>query len=345
MLSLGISFADVTISGSVNQTIGNWKDGGVIGKNNFSALGDRNLATGDSFFTFSGSEDLGDGMSASFKIEPRVNISGADSSTNVRNSTGSDTTTLNNIFGFNREAWAGLSGAFGTVRLGNNYTPLFLKSVAAYDPNGSTNMPGYLVSNVTTFNAGNSIDYNAPKFIDGLGIQLNKNFGRASTITSAAANANAGDSVGWGVSYSVSGFSAGLAGETTKDTKLSDGVNTVASASSSTDLKKTGYGISYDFGVAKVSFQGLDAKLGSASSKTYGYGVTVPMGTVTFKAGISNLNNTGSGTYKDDYEAYQVGANYAFSKRTSAYFLFSQTKNTTDNTQLNINAVGVVHNF
>ncbi|NBX62908.1 MAG: porin [Betaproteobacteria bacterium] len=332
MLSLGVSFADVTISGSVNQTIGNSKDTGVLKtNNNFSAIGDRNLATGDSLITFAGSEELGDGLKASFKVEPRVNISASDSGSG--------------LFGFNREAWVGLSGAFGTVNLGNNYTPLFLKSVAAYDPNGSTNMPGYLVSNVTTFNAGNSIDYNAPKFIDGLGIQLNKNFGRASTLTSAAANANAGDSVGWGVSYSVSGFSAGLAGETTKDTKLSDGVNTVASASSSTDLKKTGYGISYDFGVAKVSFQGLDAKLGSASSKTYGYGVTVPVGMVSLKAGFSSLNNTGSGTYKDDYEAYQVGANYAFSKRTSAYLLFSQTKNTTDNTKLNINAVGVVHNF
>ena len=209
-----------------------------------------------------------------------------------------------------------------------------------------------LGSNVTTFNAGNSIDYNAPKFIDGLGIQLNKNFGRASTITSAATNANAGDSVGWGVSYSVSGFSAGLAGEITKNAALSDGIDFlvgdksyIASASPSNDLKKTGYGISYDFGVAKVSFQGLDAKLGSASSKTYGYGVTVPVGMVSLKAGFSSLNNTGSGTYKDDYEAYQVGANYALSKRTSAYLLFSQTKNTTDNTKLNINAVGVVHNF
>lgn len=345
MLSLGVSFADVSISGSVNQTLGTWKDNGVLAKNSFTALGDRYLATGDSLITFAGSEDLGDGITANFKFEPRVNISGADSSTSVRNSAGTDKTSLNSLFGLNREAWIGLSGAFGTVHLGNNYTPLFLKSVAAYDPNGSTNMPGYLVSNVTSFNATNSIDYTAPKFIDGLGVQLNKNFGRTAGIASPATNANAGDSVGWGISYNVSGLSVGLAGETSKGSALNDGIADVAAASTSSDLKKMGYGISYDFGVAKVALQGLDAKLGSASSKTIGYGVTVPVGAVSLKAGFSNLNNTGSGSYKDDYEAYQLGANYALSKRTSAYLLFSQLKNTTDGTKINANAVGVVHNF
>ena len=234
------------------------------------------------------------------------------------------------MFGENREAWIGLSGAFGTVHLGNNYTPLFLKSVAAYDPNGSTNMPGYVVSNVTSFNATNSIDYTAPKIIDGLDIQLNKNTGRPSTILlKSSDDADSGDSFGWGASYNASGFSIGLAGETTK-------VNNTPN-----DIKKTGYGISYDFGAAKVAFQGLDVKLGTASTKTYGYGVTVPVGAISLKASLSKLDsNQGS-----DYDAYQLGANYAFSKRTSAYLLFGQIKDTTKGTKLNANAVGVVHNF
>lgn len=42
---------------------------------------------------------------------------------------------------------------------------------------------------------------------------------------------------------------------------------------------------------------------------------------MTLKAGVSNLdNNQGS-----DYDALQLGANYAFSKRTSAYLLFERT--------------------
>ena len=156
MLSFGVTFADVTITGSINQTFSSWNDNGVIlNVGTVNAVGDRLAATGDSFLTFAGSEDLGDGLKASFKLEPRANISGKDATTA-------------GLFGANREAWIGLSGAFGTVHLGNNYTPLFLRSVAAYDVNGSTNAPGYLVSNITTFNATNSIDYTAPKFIDGL---------------------------------------------------------------------------------------------------------------------------------------------------------------------------------
>ena len=89
MLSLGVSFADVSISGSVNQTIGSWNDSGVMGKGNnkFSAIGDRNLATGDSLITFAGSEELGDGLKASFKFEPRINISGSDTSQSTQKGT------------------------------------------------------------------------------------------------------------------------------------------------------------------------------------------------------------------------------------------------------------------
>lgn len=130
--------------------------------------------------------------------------------------------------------------------------------MAAYDPNGSTNMPGYVVSNVTSFSATNSIDYTAPKFVEGLDFQLNKNTGRPSAIDSKSSkDGDSGDSFGWGTSYNASGFSVGLAGETTKVDK------------SPNDMKKTGYGISYDFGVAKVAFQGLDVKLGTNSIKTY----------------------------------------------------------------------------
>ena len=328
MLSFGVTFADVSITGSINQTYSSWKDNGVVANiGTVNAVGDRNTATGDSYLTFSGSEDLGDGIKASFKVEPRVNISGKDASSG--------------LFGANREAWIGLSGAFGNVRLGNNYTPLFLRSVAAYDVNGSANAPGYLVSNITTFNATNSIDYIAPKFVDGLGIQLNKNTGRSGSLS--AKDTTAGDSVGWGISYNAGALSIGIAGETTKNTKLDDYVNTVANASITENLKKTGYGASYNFGVAKVSINGLKSTLGSSYVDSFGYGVSVPFGAVTLNASSSSLKD--KGLVNVEHSAYQAGLNYAFSKRTSAYLLINNVKNTTKNTALNINSLGVVHNF
>jgi hypothetical protein len=328
LLSFGVTFADVSITGSINQTYSSWKDNGVVANiGTVNAVGDRNTATGDSYLTFSGSEDLGDGIKASFKVEPRVNISGKDASSG--------------LFGANREAWIGLSGAFGNVRLGNNYTPLFLRSVAAYDVNGSANAPGYLVSNITTFNATNSIDYIAPKFVDGLGIQLNKNTGRSGSLS--AKDTTAGDSVGWGISYNAGALSIGIAGETTKNTKLDDYVNTVANASITENLKKTGYGASYNFGVAKVSINGLKSTLGSSYVDSFGYGVSVPFGAVTLNASSSSLKD--KGLVNVEHSAYQAGLNYAFSKRTSAYLLINNVKNTTKNTALNINSLGVVHNF
>ena len=344
MLSFGVTFAEVTITGSINQTFSSSKDDGIVGNiGTVTAFGDRNTATGDSFLTFAGSEDLGDGMKASFKVEPRVNISGKDSSTTVGSSTNASTTTLNGLFGANREAWIGLSGAFGTVHLGNNYTPLFLRSVAPYDVNGSANAPGYLVSNITTFNATNSIDYTAPKFIDGLGIQLNKNTGRSATILGTTANTDAGDSMGWGISYNAGALSAGIAGETTKNTALTDGVQAVAAASTTNSVKKTGYGASYNLGVAKVSINGLKATSGSSNVNTFGYGAAVPFGAVTLNASFSNMKD--KGLSNDSYTAYQIGANYAFSKRTSAYLLINNLKNTTDSHTITINSLGVVHNF
>ena len=329
-MSFGVTFADVSITGSINQTYSASRDNGVVANiGSVNAFGDRNTATGDSYLTFSGSEDLGDGIKASFKVEPRVNISGKDASSG--------------LFGANREAWIGLSGAFGTVHLGNNYTPLFLRSVAAYDVNGSANAAGYLVSSITTFNATNSIDYTAPTFVDGLGIQLNKNTGRSATILGTTANTNAGDSMGWGISYNAGALSAGIAGETTKNTALTDGVQAVAAASTTDSIKKTGYGASYNFGVAKVSVNGLKATSGSSNINTFGYGASVPFGAVTLNASYSTLKD--KGLSNDSFTGYQIGTNYAFSKRTSVYLLINNVQNTTDKTTLTINSLGVVHNF
>jgi predicted porin len=336
LLSFGVTFADVSITGSINQTYSASRDNGVVANiGSVNAFGDRNTATGDSYLTFSGSEDLGDGIKASFKVEPRVNISGKDASSSDQKG----------LFGANREAWIGLSGAFGTVHLGNNYTPLFLRSVAAYDVNGSANAAGYLVSNITTFNATNSIDYTAPTFVDGLGIQLNKNTGRSTAIATkdASADTSAGDSIGWGISYNAGALSAGLAGETTKNTALIDGVQLVAAPSKSDSIKKTGYGASYNFGVAKVSVNGLKATSGSSNINTFGYGASVPFGAVTLNASYSTLKD--KGLSNDSFTGYQIGANYAFSKRTSVYLLINNVQNTTDKTTLTINSLGVVHNF
>jgi len=330
------AMAEATLSGAVNAGMSSWSDNGIIATTSFKAFGDRNSQTGDSFVTFSGSEDLGDGLKASFKLEPRVHVSGYD--------TGAANAVIgggaNSMFGANREAWVGVGGAFGSIHIGNNYSPMFIQAVAPYDVNGSTNSPGYLVSNLTTFNNTNSIEYVAPTLVQGLSLQLNKNYGHASTLA-ASATGNAGDATGYGLTYASSGFSVSYAGNTAKNTALSDGINTVAAASTTSDLVKSAWGLSYDFGVAKVSAQNATAKLSTSNSVAYGYGVSVPVGALKFTASYSTLDNTGT---SPDYVGTQYGGYYAFSKKTSAYLLLSKVTSSTAKT-LSINTLGLVHNF
>ena len=119
----------MSITGTVNQAISVVSTDGASN----TTLGNRANASGDSLITFAGNEDLGDGVKASFKFEPRINIGGTDA------------TSAGELLSANREAWIGLSGAFGTVHVGNNYTPIFIQSGAGYDPNGYTNMGAYQI--------------------------------------------------------------------------------------------------------------------------------------------------------------------------------------------------------
>lgn len=285
-----------------------------------NSIGSAAGATGDSFLTFSGSEDLGDGMKASFKIEPRVGVNGIDSKTA--------------LFGGNREAWLGLSGAFGSINIGNNYTPLALYTVFPFDPNGTSNAGGYLVTNNATFNAGNSIAYTAPTFVEGLSLQAN--------VNKAGSATDDGDSTGWGLHYHAGAISAGLAGETTQNSQVSP-IGLLPFGSKTKDVEKLGYALGYDFGMAKITLNSINTKQDSYKFDTVGYGISVPVGAITLKASMSNATKKDTTTTK--YDGYQLGANYALSKRTSAYFLLGNLKDKSDSSTYNQTSLGFVHNF
>lgn len=281
-------------------------------------------------------------MKASFKIEPRVNLNGSDSVLHVYNAAGVDQSTTagsGGIFGANREAHVDLSGAFGSVAIGNNYTPMFLLAVAPYDVNGSTNAGGYMVSNVASFNATNSIAYSLPKFVDGLTIQVALN-------KAGKENTSTGNSTGFGLSYATGGLSIGFASETTTNGTLayanqSGGLDTVGSGT--TDVTKTAYGASYDLGVAKIAFQGVNAKNTADSIETTGYGIHVPFGAFAVNVSGSNMNAKETGQPTKKFTGDQIGASYSLSKRTSIYFLNAEYKASTKN--LKQTSIGVNHAF
>ena len=102
---------------------------------------------------FQGTEDLGGGTQAMFRLESGFNA---------------DTGTLSNggvLFG--REAWVGFKGALGQVQVGVNYTPLFLSYVTYSMGELNTLGWGNATNNfvfVPAARTSNSIRYTSPTF-------------------------------------------------------------------------------------------------------------------------------------------------------------------------------------
>ena len=101
-------------------------DGGVRSKTNVNAAGDSvlTMSSNGQYYSnrlgFLGAEDLGGGLKANFKLETGFNT-GTGALDNANNQL------------FNRSAWVGLSGDWGQVNLGRQYTVAFF-TVADYDP-------------------------------------------------------------------------------------------------------------------------------------------------------------------------------------------------------------------
>ena len=106
-------------------------------------------------FGLKGSEDLGGGLRAEFNLESGISVANGG----LNNSNG-------NLFG--REAWVGLSGGFGSVKAGLQYSPFFL-SLYDSDPRGMSYFGSGLVNYVDNvlvtglFNS-NAISYTSPEF-------------------------------------------------------------------------------------------------------------------------------------------------------------------------------------
>ncbi|WP_429614718.1 porin [Variovorax sp. W2I14] len=106
---------------------------------------------------FRGTEDLGGGLAASFWLEaPIANDDGA---------TG--------VASFKRRSTVSLSGGFGEVRLGRDYTPTFWNDTV-FDPFGTNGVGSNLINTANGFN----VDTNGAKDTGGFG--GNQNYDRAS---------------------------------------------------------------------------------------------------------------------------------------------------------------------
>jgi len=292
--------------------------------------------TGGSRIGFKGVEDLGGGMKASFQLETGFCADGANGATQPNFCTGS-----NQFMG--RQAYGALSGGFGSVSGGRQYSLGFI-NLTTIDPFG-TGFAGQInnIFDASGIRLNNAVQYNTPVFS-----------GFNGSIEYAAGEQTgdwkAGREIGAAVTYASGPI---YAGATVFD------LNSNKVPNDPTAKRVWQAGGTYDFGVVKI--HGLVQGVKSSQSITPALdrfnmmgGVTVPLAGGQLLA--SYIHSNDKEPADKDSSQFGVGYMYPLSKRTSLYAAFAHINNDVYNTFTVGNAtdagtgnkgfdLGVVHNF
>ena len=288
--------------------------------------------SGGSRLGFKGVEDLGSGMKAAFQIETGFCADSAAGAPNF--CTGS-----NQFMG--RQAHGDLSGAFGSISAGRQYSQGF-NNLATIDPFGQGFAP--VINNL----------------VDSAGVRLNNSFHYTTPVfsgLSATGEIALGEQTGNWEGGRVLGGSVNYA----SGPAYAGAVYYEADNANGHGVARRDYqlGGTYDFGVVKLHALAMKATgkpTVGAALDTFDLmaGVTVPLAGGNLMA--SYIHHDDKGVLNHD--ASQLGAGYIYplSKRTSVYTSFARIANQHGSTFVVGNAtevgtgnrsfdVGVVHNF
>ncbi len=293
--------SSVTLSGTIYGGLG-LNSGGV--KSNTTAAG-------TSSFMLSGKEDIGGGSAVLFKVENGFN---ADTGAQA------NPTTL-----FDKQAFIGLQGAWGTVRAGRVYTPAFATLALVADPTGTFSV-------MTTTNLmethgvrlNNGIIYNSPGF-DPWTYARRGFYG-------AAAHYFGESATGGSSRNSATGFNLGY-GQGPLVVELStQKANAYTSATQDIDSRSTLLAANYKIGDVRAYIAYSDNSARNIALNTKTKDNNDFMLGVVFPVGIGSV--TASYIRKDDKlaannDAYQIGAiyDYPLSKRTKVTVGYAKIKN------------------
>ncbi len=262
-----------------------------------------------------GTEDLGGGIKANFTLEQRFNVNDG---------------TLNGVL-FNGRSIVGLSGAFGSVDLGREYTPRYFLFVAS-DADGFSSR--YSTTRGGPDRRDSSINYTSPNF-SGFTVKAQVGHNTTQTTLNGAITNNNALNTAFGTTLPASAVPL-----ETKDKGLGlsavygNGPLMVGLAydnqkglSTAPETKAWVLGGTYDFSVAKLFANVHQSKItqtGQPENKDreFNLGVTVPMGAVSLMAGVgrNTSERAGGAGFSRTGTDYMLGADYNLSKRTKAYF-------------------------
>lgn len=251
---------------------------------------------------FKGSEDLGNGFKASFQLEGSLSPS-----------TGTlGTSTTNQVF--NREAWVGISGGFGEIRMGRQDVTSATDIEIASSRVGNF---GLLPANGTAIELGsdqnNVIRYISPK-LGGAQFELAHANGNGNGVTTDAQ----ADQMGAFVRYDV--------GQLT----VRAGYGTLDGATKAAQRDYTSVGANYNFGAFEIGgthVKGDVSTSGDVTSKSSIVSTRVPLNNGLAVIGAYAWTEDGAQASNNKGTGYTVGLTKDLSKRTRLYGAYSAVDN------------------
>ncbi|WP_296491108.1 porin [Rhodoferax sp.] len=291
-----------------------------------------------------GSEDLGGGLKAIFKLEQGFALdTGAAKSTSdiFGNSQGNQA--------FSREAYVGFSGGFGDVKLGKVWTAYDDVSGASNAVFDSALAPMNNVFRSTGYlgNPGNTIYYSTPSF-SGFAGAISYSMGEDAVYQTPVPNVTVKDTniLSLNMTYSAGPLALQL-GYQAQEATTSFG-NTVIGDDTAEFWRVGG---SYDFGMATVKgTYGSVANLGNVTgvdADEYQIGADFPVGPA-WVISASYAASQGKGILAEDAQGWGIAATYTLSKRTFLYGGYNYNTYEVDSqpdATGEILAVGVQHRF
>ena len=306
LIALAVLAASGVAMAQSSVTLYGVADLGLVKSNGISAqmTGNGTMNNGNSRLGVRGVEDLGGGLKASFNFEQGINAESGKTEANT----------------FQRAAWLGLSGNFGSVRLGRSLTPSYY-GMAAWELTGAANYSA--AANQFGFVAAGSRNdsqfaYTTPSF-----------GGFSATVGYIMKPDNGGNAkYDLNVIYANGPIAAALSYNKTKDFK-----------------GNASLGGSYDFGVAKIAaswqdgYKGGKGIAGDQKQSGFTIGGTVPVGAFSVTLDIAR------DTKAKDTDVLVEGK-YALSKRTFAYAAYYKDGEKKLSTGAkNHLGLGIRHNF
>nr|WP_281258816.1 porin [Limnohabitans curvus] len=344
----------VSLYGTLDMGVGNisYKLNDIV---QTTRSGAQSSANDTSRWGMTGTEDLGGGMAAEFKIEQGIGTnprSGIAKDLTLTNGTSNGNAyTLDNTVLGDRELWAAVKSGAARVQVGYGVTGM--RNLAVQTDAAQSNQFGNQIAHdVGAYRrAGVRVDYNlAGGWLVSGGVSGNRsNQGTVATGSGATAPALGGElrnGKGWtlGAQYTQGPINAGyFHDEVTSQSPAVLAANyaqspapylTIAAAAANTTKKTDLLAASYDMGVAKLYGQYYSQKAvqnddatdtGAGAGKIQGtsFGVRVPVGKATFFAQSLNMKDkqyVAAATGEDrKYTGSSFGVRYDVSKRTYAY--------------------------